>query len=536
MTQKIIKDSIHGYIELEERFYNIINTPEFQRLKSIEQGSFRVLYPAARHDRFIHSLGTYHLARKFSEYFIENIREDIKIFLSEDLASTLINTFLYAALLHDIGHAPFSHTTEKFFKEKHINKEIAINKNLSEAIKRIVDKERYNIFKCEFEGCSPSPHEIMSATILINNSEAFLQGSNDSIDLELAARMVIGCTYDYNNLKSANENEQNEYGVKNCFIRLLNSQTVDVDKLDYITRDTQMSGFLNVPIDIDRLVRSVTAIKDEDGFIYPAFRKNALSVIDNVFRAKTEQGLWMVSHPVVLYDSELLSYCITLLNNLINKKYIEKVFSIDALSMSGIVFNRKRYRLLNDIDVNSDLRQFYDSNKQIQELYDMKSRCFPLWKSYYEYKHLFGDYEDKVFGYFKSFMDYMKNSGYFTLNNESCERICSDDAASTSVKEVVIFLQDFFKKKSIDLDLVILPSTNSFSPKFDPNYVYISFPKLPPNQQGKNYEKYSDLKSEIFTENKRLFYVYTRESLSTDVIKSFVLESKTKALASKKRV
>ena len=44
---KSIKDIIHGYIELEEKFWSIIDTPEFQRLKWIEQTSFRALYPSA---------------------------------------------------------------------------------------------------------------------------------------------------------------------------------------------------------------------------------------------------------------------------------------------------------------------------------------------------------------------------------------------------------------------------------------------------------------------------------------------------------
>ena len=66
MSTKVIKDSVHGYISIDDRFIPIIDSAEFQRLKWIEQGSFRVLYPAARHDRFIHSLGTYHLANIIS--------------------------------------------------------------------------------------------------------------------------------------------------------------------------------------------------------------------------------------------------------------------------------------------------------------------------------------------------------------------------------------------------------------------------------------------------------------------------------------
>ena len=64
LKDKSIKDAIHGYIKVEEPFWQIIDTAEFQRLKWVEQTSYRVLYPSARHDRFIHSIGVYHLGQK----------------------------------------------------------------------------------------------------------------------------------------------------------------------------------------------------------------------------------------------------------------------------------------------------------------------------------------------------------------------------------------------------------------------------------------------------------------------------------------
>ena len=72
MKVKSIKDAIHGYIRLEEPFWKIIDTAEFQRLKWIEQTSYGVLYPSARHDRFIHSIGVYHLGQKAIQGFLNN--------------------------------------------------------------------------------------------------------------------------------------------------------------------------------------------------------------------------------------------------------------------------------------------------------------------------------------------------------------------------------------------------------------------------------------------------------------------------------
>ena len=110
---KSIKDAIHGYIRIEEPYWHIIDTAEFQRLKWIEQTSYRVLYPAARHDRFIHSIGVYHLGQKAIEGFINNCSEEQLTVVKKYKSS-----FLMACLLHDLGHAPFSHTCEDLYNYK----------------------------------------------------------------------------------------------------------------------------------------------------------------------------------------------------------------------------------------------------------------------------------------------------------------------------------------------------------------------------------------------------------------------------------
>ena len=304
---KIIKDSVHGYIEIEDAFLPIIDSPEFQRLRFVEQDSFRVLYPGARHDRFIHSLGVYCLAKRFAESFETNIKEDLITFNIANYQTVLEQckiTFRYAALMHDIGHAPFSHTTENFFKlngEK--GKAIKIDLDLISAVKCYNSATK---FESDFSEFAPASHEKISALFAIKYKKLLLQDVQNKIDYELAARMITGVTYSYDGLSNA---EKNEFGIKNCFIRLLNSDTADVDKLDYQKRDTMMSGYNNVPVDIDRIAMSVTAAQTSNG-LYPAFRKSALSVIENVFRSKTEQGNWIISHPVVKYDSALLQACI----------------------------------------------------------------------------------------------------------------------------------------------------------------------------------------------------------------------------------
>ena len=115
---KIFMDSVHGYINIPKCFVdNIINTELFQRLRNIEQTGMRVLYPDAKHDRFGHSLGVFHLGSKAVDALLSNFSDDIYWKISSDNKKAIFWAknkllFLLACLLHDIGHVPFSHSLE----------------------------------------------------------------------------------------------------------------------------------------------------------------------------------------------------------------------------------------------------------------------------------------------------------------------------------------------------------------------------------------------------------------------------------------
>lgn len=98
---KVIRDPIHDYIELDELALALIDTPQVQRLRRVKQLGFsNLVYPGANHTRFEHSLGVYHLAGHLIKQVDEHQR----------------NELLAAALLHDIGHGPFSHATEELIE------------------------------------------------------------------------------------------------------------------------------------------------------------------------------------------------------------------------------------------------------------------------------------------------------------------------------------------------------------------------------------------------------------------------------------
>ena len=107
-----IRDPLHNLIEFpgdefHDTMWRVIQTPEFQRLRRIKQLGFsELVYPGANHTRFAHSVGVFHTARKL----IDVIRKYLD---DKDWQDTKKNAALAAALVHDLGHGPYSHAFEE---------------------------------------------------------------------------------------------------------------------------------------------------------------------------------------------------------------------------------------------------------------------------------------------------------------------------------------------------------------------------------------------------------------------------------------
>ncbi|WP_037913123.1 HD domain-containing protein [Sulfobacillus thermosulfidooxidans] len=110
--EKVFKDPVHGYIYVNDPLiWDLINTKEMQRLRRIRQlGTSYVTYPGGEHSRFSHSLGVYEVIRQIIQSFARNAYE---------WPSEYNQLVMVAGLLHDIGHAPFSHALEKVIGLRH---------------------------------------------------------------------------------------------------------------------------------------------------------------------------------------------------------------------------------------------------------------------------------------------------------------------------------------------------------------------------------------------------------------------------------
>jgi HD superfamily phosphohydrolase len=110
--EKILNDPVHGHISLDPITLQIIDTPQFQRLRFLKQlGSAYYVFPGASHNRFEHSIGVCHLASEM----ISSIRSKQP---ELNISDSDVKCIKVAALCHDLGHGPFSHIFDNEFMPK----------------------------------------------------------------------------------------------------------------------------------------------------------------------------------------------------------------------------------------------------------------------------------------------------------------------------------------------------------------------------------------------------------------------------------
>lgn len=305
--KKIIRDLVHGYINLTPLDIALIDTIEFQRLKDVRQLTCQHVYPAARHTRFEHSLGVLELTRQAIKYLNRNG------FIYDEESSgsdnpKLINKCLrfnagIAALLHDVGHCPFSHMGETEFEQDSVRKTLHDKMksnshfdNCEDLIKKIGDKNAKDV---------GSVHEQLSCIVILEKYQPFLDDlkvesdENIHVDYELIIRSILGIEYKVSNVELMKSNQ-----VKNAIIRLINSGIFDMDKLDYIIRDSFFTSIGTPLIDTQRLFKNMFFNKNYELI----FKRKAIPVLQNMIDSRDGLYMYVYNHHAVILSDFINTY------------------------------------------------------------------------------------------------------------------------------------------------------------------------------------------------------------------------------------
>ncbi|EIT83712.1 HD domain protein containing protein [Fictibacillus macauensis ZFHKF-1] len=235
--EKVFKDPVHRYIHVrDELIWKLIGTREFQRLRRIRQlGTTYLTFHGAEHSRFSHSLGVYEITRRIVEVF-----KGRKHWNEEERMLALS-----AALLHDIGHGPFSHSFEKVFG---------------------------------------LDHEYYTRAILLGNTEVNAILRLQSEDFPKKVAEVIEKTYH-----------------DKLVVSLISSQ-IDADRMDYLLRDAYFTGVSYGNFDLERILRVMRPM--EDGAVIKA---SGMHAVEDYIMSRYQMYWQVYFHPVTRSAEVILS-------------------------------------------------------------------------------------------------------------------------------------------------------------------------------------------------------------------------------------
>ena len=316
MIEKVFRDPVHTYIHVDHQvIYDLINTKEFQRRRRIKQlGTSGYTFHGGEHSRFSHCLGAYEIARRITKIF------DEKYLQTWDNHESLL--VMVTALLHDVGHGAYSHSFERLFDTDH-----------EEITRQIITSPETEINRVLTQVSPDFPEKVAS---------------------------VINHTY---------PNKQ--------VVQLISSQ-IDVDRMDYLLRDSFYTGASYGQFDLTRILRVIRPV--ENGI---AFQRNGMHAVEDYVVSRYQMYMQVYFHPAsramevllqnllkrakFLYEDQKDFFKLTSPNLL---PFFEKRFSLqDYLALDDGVMNTYFQSWMTSPDtILSDLAQRYVNRKVFKSM------------------------------------------------------------------------------------------------------------------------------------------------------------------------
>jgi uncharacterized protein len=367
LRQYEIRDPVHGLIPFNGLERDVINHPAFQRLRRIRQLAWTdMVYPGAMHTRFEHSIGVMHVATRMFRTVCRRSKEILEgdYEFHEDHMPRWEQIIRLAALLHDIGHTPFSHSAEGLFP---------------------VDEQSKKRFT----------HESYSAAIFRHAIADVIDSSNYASNLGVKANDI--------------ERLFGEAPITKPSLawKAILSGQMDADRMDYLLRDSHHAGVAYGRYDLDRVVATVEFCQDrETGGHELGIGDDGIHAVEGLLIARYMMFTQVYFHKTrAIYDYHLAKVLESILNSsggtfpLPTGDRISDYLKWDDWQVLGaiardeagehgkILRERKHYRRIYETSEAPSEEEIETVNKMVTALGKVDSVIVPAEKSWYQPKN-----------------------------------------------------------------------------------------------------------------------------------------------------
>ena len=318
LKTKTLYDPIYKYITFPEKIWKIIDTPQFQRLRRLKQlSTTSFIYLGGNHTRFEHCIGTGYLSRDLVKKGFKSLNTENNYF---------IDCVSYAGLCHDIGHGPFSHTFNRVLNS------LGFGQNW------------------EHENFS---EDILKYLIDINYIDDI-----DNDMLKLIVSLIIG------DKKVKTEHDWIYQIVSN------KTNSIDVDKFDYICRDIYHLGIPTLSVDYGRVFMDINVIDEKI-----CFNENNILTLSSIFESRYTLHKKVYQHNKNICIDTMVRDALTLSNdyfhfeNCINNA--EKFLELD----DSIIDIIKNFSNNPDVDLQEN-HKLKKAEKIVNDLYNRNTYRF----------------------------------------------------------------------------------------------------------------------------------------------------------------
>jgi HD superfamily phosphohydrolase len=403
-----VRDPLHDTIAFTRAEKLVIDSEEFQRLRRIQQTAFiKYVFPGATHTRFVHALGVMHMAGVLLNSIISNqerIVQDLHHALmqlpltfqkshamTEEHHGSLSGTFdaiqqlkspsvaqtlRLAALLHDVGHAPFSHSLERFmpsWRELLENlQNLGLPPYLDEAFTKKISKQKAKHPKAMDARIR---HEIYTLMIVAR----LFSGRHPELSPELGQDVCAVLDLD---VQPAPQGPMAHSGLQTLLHEVVSGE-IDVDRMDYLLRDSRECGVVYGLFDAGRILDSACFYLDTQTSNYHlAIRRSGVAAFEDYLRARWSMYQQVYFHKTATACEAMLEAAHKLLNRFSLPLDLDSFLALDDASFleyakkNSPTDNNRGVRILNDLLFGRKLwKRVYEENVPVSQVASTPSLC-----------------------------------------------------------------------------------------------------------------------------------------------------------------